>query len=97
MADWQFSFAYYMFGSSMGELVLQGWSQDSWATLWQISGDRGAAWHKVDVNIPALASQLRFVANTSLGDIALDAFESLGFPSNTAVFGFQRGHVQRHG
>ena len=80
----------------MGELVLQGRSQDSWATLWQISGNRGAAWHKVDVNIPALASQLRFVANTSLGDIALDTFESLGFPSNTAVFGFQRGHVRRH-
>ena len=68
-----------MFGSNMGELVLQGWSQDSWATIWQISGDHGAAWHKVDVNIPLLASQLIFVSNTSVGDIALDAFESLGF------------------
>ena len=31
------------------------------------------------MGIPLLASQLRFVAETSVEDIALDAFESLGF------------------
>ena len=93
VTDWQFTFAYHMFGSSMGELFLQGWSHDSWATLWQISGDHGAAWHEVNVNIPSLASQLRFVADTSLGDIALDAFESLGFRCSNAIFNFPSGHV----
>lgn len=74
-ADWQFGFGYHMHGTSMGELSIEGLSDSSWTTLWDLSGDQGVDWLQADVTIPSAMSQLRFVAVTgtdSSSDIAID-------------------------
>ena len=63
-----------MYGSSMGELSLEGLSS-TYTSLWRASGNQGWAWRDAHVVVPGSVSRLRFVAKTGSGwssDIAID-------------------------
>ncbi|MCB0554702.1 MAG: hypothetical protein KDD02_14225 [Phaeodactylibacter sp.] len=75
------SFYYHMFGDGIGRLRLQVSDNggQSWATLWEKSGNQGDAWRKAYVGLAGYADgsilQFRFSGregNNSRGDMALD-------------------------
>lgn len=75
------SFQYHMYGSTIGDVVLQG-SDDggsTYTTLWSKSGNLGDSWYGATVNIGTKGSQdLKFVyvsGSSVTGDFALDAVE----------------------
>ena len=75
------SFQYHMYGSTIGNVVLQG-SDDggsTYTTLWSKSGNLGDSWYGATVNIGTKGSQdLKFVyvsGSSVTGDFALDAVE----------------------
>ena len=74
-----FQFSYHMYGSSMGTLRLQAKeSNNSWTTLWRMSGDQGDLWHTTKVNLSAYLGgtiTLCFAATTGSSfrsDMAID-------------------------
>ena len=74
-----FQFSYHMYGSSMGTLRLQAKeSNNSWTTLWSMSGDQGDLWHTTKVNLSAYLGgtiSIRFAATTGSSfksDMAID-------------------------
>jgi hypothetical protein len=75
------SFAYHMYGSSMGTLYLEASTNGggSWDSLWSMTGDLGNTWFATNINLSAYAgstnTQLRFRGVTGSGfrsDMALD-------------------------
>ena len=70
------SFAYHMWGYSMGTLELQAWvSPHGWLAVWSISGNQGSNWLHATVLVPEDAFRLRFVAMIGPGvtsDMAID-------------------------
>lgn len=74
-----FNFAYHMYGSNMGSIVLQASTDgNSWSTLWSKSGDQGNSWFNESISLNSYlgsAVQLRYVATTGSSyrsDIAID-------------------------
>ncbi|WP_462253284.1 S8 family serine peptidase [Ekhidna sp.] len=74
-----FSFQNHLFGSNVGSLSLELSVDDqTWSSLWSLSGNQGNQWNAVDVNLDAYAGgvvRLRFVGTTGNGwssDIAID-------------------------
>ncbi|MEQ9230637.1 MAG: T9SS type A sorting domain-containing protein, partial [Cyclobacteriaceae bacterium] len=77
-----FSFQNHMYGSNMGSLSLEATTDDqSWSTLWSLSGNQGNQWNEVDVSLDTYAGstvKLRFVGVTGSSwqsDITIDALE----------------------
>ena len=74
--DATLSFAYHMYGSSMGTLSVEAHVDGSgWSPLWSKTGDQGDAWRDAAVVLPASATQVRFNGETGPGfssDMALD-------------------------
>ena len=52
-----FSFAWHMYGSSMGTLLLEASSNggSSWSTVWSRSGNQGNSWSTSTVNLNSYA------------------------------------------
>ncbi|EOD30226.1 hypothetical protein EMIHUDRAFT_233206 [Emiliania huxleyi CCMP1516] len=56
--DATLSFAYHMYGSSMGTLSFEAYDNETgWSTLWSRSGDKGNDWLDAAVVLPASATQ----------------------------------------
>ena len=78
----RFSFAYHMYGSSMGSMVVEASTDgSSWATLWSESGNQGISWHNASVDLSAYVGgivTLRFVGmtgNSYTSDMAIDKLQ----------------------
>ncbi|MCA1762578.1 MAG: hypothetical protein LC664_06265, partial [Flavobacteriales bacterium] len=75
-------FEYHMYGSAIGELVLQARTDEtSWTTIWSQNGDQGTQWLSAEVDLGTYSDsdnlKLRFSATTTTsftGDIAIDNF-----------------------
>lgn len=71
------SFAYHMYGISMGSLRLEGWDGSAWSTIWSLSGNQGDSWFTAttpDTDFSGY-SKLRFVGvrgTSYTGDVAID-------------------------
>lgn len=77
-----FSFQNHMYGSNIGSLSLEATTDDqSWSTLWSLSGNQGNQWNEVDVSLDTYVGstvKLRFVGVTGSSwqsDITIDALE----------------------
>lgn len=75
----EFSFQYHMNGTNVGSLVLEATSDDqTWTSLWSLSGSQGSAWNGATVNLDAYTGglvKLRLVGTTGNGwssDMAID-------------------------
>ncbi|MCP4457638.1 MAG: S8 family serine peptidase [Cytophagales bacterium] len=80
-----FSFQHHMYGTSIGTLAIQASTDDqSWNTLWTLSGDQGNIWNSVDVSLDSYAGgsvKLRIVGTTGSSwssDIAVDDLSVTG-------------------
>jgi len=73
-------FYYHMYGSAVGELHVDIWYGNSWATdiMTPLTGDQGNQWHKATVNLlnyKGAVTKIRFRAlrgSSIAGDIAID-------------------------
>ncbi len=74
----ELSFAYHMYGSTMGSLTVEVNDGGSWNQVWTLSGDQGNAWDTARLNLSAYDGkviQVRFNAITGsnwVSDIAID-------------------------
>lgn len=82
------SFAYHMYGATMGTLSLDIYARGSWTNaIWSLSGDQGDSWQVALVDLSAWANDtvtLRWRANTasgSLSDMAIDGINVYGSTS----------------
>ncbi|MFK7785042.1 MAG: choice-of-anchor J domain-containing protein, partial [Crocinitomicaceae bacterium] len=93
------SFAYHMYGASMGTLNLQVSTNggSSWTSVWTLSGDQGNQWFTANVDLSAYSGsliQLRYVgttANSWQSDMSVDNInisESAGCNANTTISSF---------
>ena len=91
------SFAYHMYGSTMGTLDLQVSSDGgiNWTSEWSLSGDQGDQWSTANVDLSAYSGstiQLRYVGTTSTSfrsDMAVDDISvTETFPCNTNITSF---------
>jgi 2',3'-cyclic-nucleotide 2'-phosphodiesterase (5'-nucleotidase family) len=80
-SQYEVSFDYHMYGSSMGALELQiSDDQVNWTSIWSLSGNQGNAWQTAQLDVSEYAPssvKFRFVANTGssyFSDVAIDAF-----------------------
>jgi hypothetical protein len=74
------SFHYHMYGISINNLQLEALVADTWTKVWDKVGSQGNFWSSAAMQVPAGASQVRFVgvSGTSYeGDIAIDDIEVL--------------------
>jgi len=74
------TFAYHMYGATMGTLHLDLYSSGTWTnSIWSLSGDQGDGWKTANVNLSAWAQDtvtFRWRGTTAVGnlsDMALDA------------------------
>jgi hypothetical protein len=95
-SDMLLSFAYHMYGTSMGTLDLQVSTDggNSWTSEWNLSGDQGNQWSTVSVDLGAYSGStisLRYVGTTSTSyrsDMAVDDIALVENPCNTLVSSF---------
>ena len=91
------NFAYHMYGSTMGTLVLEETLNGiDWAPIWNMTGDQGDSWHYARVTASSFVIQVRWAATTGSSwqsDMAIDnvfIFDDdtcyLPTPSPTATF-----------
>ncbi len=80
-----FEFDYHMYGSDMGTLELEVFSNNNWTDLiTPISGDQGNSWNSVNLNLDAYGGDIvkfRFtgsIGNNFRSDIALDNINLVG-------------------
>ncbi len=79
-SDCHFSFNYHMFGSTIGNLLLQVSENggSTWTTIWEAAGNKGNQWMKQYINLSQWHGQpvqFRFVGkggSSATGDIGLD-------------------------
>ena len=85
----ELEFAYHMYGSAMGTLIVEIFNGTSWSTLLNESGDKGNTWQVETVDISAYAGDtvlLRFRGITGGGyqsDLAIDnisVVDNIGTP-----------------
>lgn len=71
------AFKFHMYGATMGSLFVEAKiANDVWTKLWEKSGDQGQLWQDATVQVPAEATNVRFVGTTGSSwssDIAIDA------------------------
>lgn len=91
------SFAYHMYGSSMGTLNLEVSSDggSTWTSEWSLSGNQGNTWSTASVDLSAYSGstiQLRYVGTTSTSfrsDMAVDDISITQlFPCMTSITSF---------
>ena len=74
--DASLSFAYHMYGSTMGALSIEAnGTETGWSTLWSRTGDQGNSWLEAVVILPASTTKVRFNGRTGpnyRSDMALD-------------------------
>lgn len=83
--DCNLSFNYHMNGPESGSLKLLITKDGgfNWAAIWELEGDQGDQWHRVNIDLVEYIGQnvqLKFSAlpEGSLGDVALDEISLLG-------------------
>ncbi len=80
----ELTFSYHMYGSSMGELVVETSTDggQTWTEAWSLSGNQGNQWTEVKLDLPSSATvKVRFNGTTSTSyrsDMAIDAVTVAG-------------------
>ena len=91
LSEAEFSFAYHMFGAEdMGTIDLEISNDDgqTWASIWNQSGNQGNSWLTVNLNLNAYVGGSiqvrfnRFVGSTWQADIAIDDINLTGVVGN---------------
>jgi len=73
-----FSFAYHMFGSSMGTLNVDVSSDNgtTWTNVWSLSGDQGNVWSEAFIDLGAFTGQI---------DLRIEGVTSTSYTSDMAI------------